>query len=206
MERFQALRRQRLAHDNGARTANDTRPVADMARQWWMDLRPGLERALRYQHEARASGVHPIPATEPVPSTRLGDAFGFLAASARDLTGRAQAKAAPVFKRIHAQAEQAAQAIVDRFESPSERQQAPLLGPGRVAVFFRQGVTVGQAQRLLAASRARPIRLIPRKHGLLALVPPGSEAEIGERLRVHPYVRDVSYIAYDEHGQPLVES
>lgn len=203
MARFQELRRHRLAHDRGALADGDARPVADVARQWWSDLRPGLERALRYQHEARESGIHPIPATEPVPSTRLGDAFGQLAASARELTGRAQAKAGPVLKKLHAQAEQAAQAFVDRFEGGSERQQEPFLGPGRIAVFFRQGVSVGQAQRLLAASRARPIRLIPRKHGLLALVPPGSESEIGERLRLHPYVRDVNYVEYDADMQPM---
>jgi hypothetical protein len=59
-------------------------------------------------------------------------------------------------------------------------------------------VTVGQAQRLLLTAQARPLRLIPRKHGFLALVRPGSEEEIAERLRQHPYVRDVIYIEYDE--------
>jgi hypothetical protein len=78
------------------------------------------------------------------------------------------------------------------------RQQAPFLGPGRIAVLFRPGVTVGQAQRLLLTAQARPLRLIPRKHGFLALVRPGSEEEIAERLRQHPYVRDVIYIEYDE--------
>ena len=88
-------------------------------------------------------------------------------------------------------------------EAPLSRQQAPLLGPGRIAVFFKPGVTVGQAQSLLGASRARPIRLIPRKHGFLALVPPGAEAEICERLREHPYIRDVAYVEYDEYGDPI---
>jgi hypothetical protein len=203
MQRFQELRRQRTQLESGLRDPSAPRPVAEVVRQWWADLRPGLEGALRYQREARASGIHPIPAHEQAPFARLGDAFGRIAASARELTERAQAAAAPTLKRWHAQAEQAAQAIVGRIEGSPIQQQAPLLGPGRIAVFFRQGVTVGQAQKLLSASQARPIRLIPRKHGFLALVPPGAEAEVAGRLRVHPYVRDVLFLQYDEDGQPL---
>ncbi|HZC77077.1 MAG TPA: hypothetical protein VE258_04975 [Ktedonobacterales bacterium] len=203
LSRFQELRSQRAAHEAGERSEDDQRPVADLVRQWWSDLAPGLARALDHQHEARASGVHPIPAHEPTATSRLGDAFGRVAASARELTERAQAAAAPTLKRLHNQAEQAAQAIVGRIEGSSTRQQAPLLGPGRIAVFFKQGVTVGQAQRLLAASHARPIRLIPRKHGFLSLVPPGAEAEIGNRLREHPYVRDVAFLDYNEYGETV---
>lgn len=200
MERFQELRRQRVRHEEGERDVNDAPPVREVVRKWWNDLLPGLERGLDHQREARASGIHPIPAHEPVLTGRLGDAFGRLTASARELTGRAQAAAAPRLKRLHDQAEQAAQHLVERFEGSPARQQAPLLGPGRIAVFFKQGVTVGQAQRLLAASHARPIRLIPRKHGFLALVAPGAEAEVGERMREHPYVRDVAYLDFDEYG------
>ncbi|HLY31455.1 MAG TPA: hypothetical protein VKQ36_10530, partial [Ktedonobacterales bacterium] len=116
---------------------------------------------------------------------------------------RAQSAAGTGIKRLHNQVEQAAQGLIDHFEGGSARQQAPFLGPGRVAIFFRQGVTVGQAQRLLAMSAARPMRLIPRKHGLLASVRPGMEAAICDQLRRHPYVRDVAYLEYDEDGQPL---
>lgn len=203
MERFQELRRHRMAHEQGDAATDDVTPIADVVRQWWKDLRPGVGSALRFQREARASGTHPLPAYEPpTPTSRLGDAFGRLAASAREVTGRAQQATAPAFKRIHDQVEQAAQGIIQRFEGDAMRQQAPLLGPGRVAVFFRRGVTVGQAQRLLAASSARPMRLIPRKHGILAQVMPGRESEIGERLRQHPYVDDVVYMEYDERGEP----
>ncbi|MEO7001918.1 MAG: hypothetical protein ABI068_08835 [Ktedonobacterales bacterium] len=203
MERFQELRRHRAAHDAGEFDSGVSPSVADTVRQWWGDLRPGMQSALRYQHEARASGTHPIPAYEPTPTSRLGDVFGRLAASARGLTGRAQNAAGPTFKRIHDQMEHAAQGIVDRFEGNPVRQQAPFLGPGRVAIFFRQGVTVGQAQRLLAASNAQPMRLIPRKHGFLARVRPGHEADVCERLRQHPYVRDVVYLEYNEYGEPI---
>lgn len=206
MERFQSLRRQRLSHDGGPVDPKDAQPVSAAIRQWWSDLRPGLATALDYQHEAQASGMHPVPAYEPVPMSRLGDAFGRLATTARNLSERAQAAAGPAWRRLHDQAEHAAQAIVERIEGPEVLQQAPLLGPGRVAVFFRQGVTVGQAQALLGASHARPIRLIPRKRGFLTLVQPGSEAEIGERLRDHPYVREVAYLDYDDYdayGQPI---
>lgn len=202
MERFQELRRQRSHHGDGERDEDDPRPVADVVRQWWNDLRPGLQGALHYQREARASGIHPIPAYVPQPGTRMGDAFGRLTQTARDLSERAQAAAGPTLKRLHNQAEQAAQALVERIEGSPVRQQQPLLGPGRLAVFFRSGVTVGQAQKLLAASQARPMRLIPRKHGFLAYVTPGLEAEIGERLRVHPYVRDVAYLEYPDSVQP----
>lgn len=202
MERFQELRRQRAHHLHGERDEDDPRPVAEVVRQWWGDLLPGLQGALHYQREARASGVHPIPAYVPQPGTRLGDAFGRLTQTARDLSERAQAAAGPALKRWHDQAEQAAQALVERIEGTPARQQQPLLGPGRLAVFFRSGVTVGQAQKLLAASQARPMRLIPRKHGFLAYVTPGQEAEIGERLRVHPYVRDVAYLDYTADGAP----
>jgi hypothetical protein len=106
-------------------------------------------------------------------------------------------------QELHAQAETAASALVQKLETPVTRQQAPLLGPGRIAVFFKQGVTVGQAQSLLGASRARPIRLIPRKHGFLALVAPGTEAEVSIRLREHPYVRDVAYLEYNEFGEVI---
>ena len=203
LERFQHLRQQRMAHATGQRADDDAKPVADIARQWWHDLRPGLNHALTYQREARASGVHPIPAHAPETASRLGDAFGRLAASAREMTERAQAVAGPALKRIHDRAEVAASAIVGRIEGSPARQQAPLLGPGRIAVFFEDGVSIGQAQSLLIASRARPIRLIPRKHGFLALVPPGFESETGKRLKDHVYVRDVAYLEYDENGQPV---
>jgi len=203
MERFQELRRHRMAHEQGEAATDDVTPVADAVRQWWSDLRPGVGSALRFQREARASGTHPLPAYEPpAPTSRLGDAFGRLAASARGVTDRAQQAAGPTLKRIHDHVEQAAQGIIQRFEGDVARQQAPLLGPGRVAIFFRQGVTVGQAQRLLAATSARPMRLIPRKHGILAQVMPGRESEISERLRQHPYVDDVVYMEYDERGEP----
>lgn len=203
MARFQELRRQRFAHDQGERAPDDPAPVADTMRQWWSDLRPGLQNALHFQREARASGMHPIPAYEAATVSRMGDAFGRLAASARELSERAQQAAAPTIKRIHDQVEQAAQGIISRFEGDTVRQQAPLLGPGRIAIFFRQGVSVGQAQRLLAASAARPMRLIPRKHGFLARVQPGKEAEVCERLRMHPYVSDVVYLEFNEYGEPV---
>jgi hypothetical protein len=206
MERFQYLREERIAHQVGSRGPGDAPPVADMVRQWWRDLRPGLDSALNYQREARITGSHPIPAHVDTPASRLGDAFGRLAASARGLTGRAQSAMAPKINRLqelHAQAETAASAFVQKLETPAARQQAPLLGPGRIAVFFKQGVTVGQAQSLLGATRARPIRLIPRKHGFLALVAPGSEADVSARLREHPYVRDVAYLEYNEFGEAI---
>ena len=198
MERFQELRNQRTAHEQGTRAPGDPSQVGELVRQWWADLLPGLRTALSYQREARASGMHPLPATAPTTVSRLGDAFGRLAASAREAAGRASAAAAPHLRRLHDQAEQAAQALIDRIEGSPVRQQAPFLGPGRIAVLFRPGVTVGQAQRLLLTAQARPLRLIPRKHGFLALVRPGSEEEIAERLRQHPYVRDVIYIEYEE--------
>lgn len=204
MERFQELRRQRF--EQGDDAGAEPKPMGDVVKQWWADLRPTLSSALSYQREARASGMHPIPAYVATPATRLGDAFGRIAASAMELTDRAQHAAAPTIKRIHEGVEQAAQVaqnLISRFEGDNVRQQAPLLGPGRIAVFFRQGVTVGQAQRLLAASAARPMRLIPRKHGFLARVESGKEAEVCERLRQHPYVRDVAYLEFNEYGEPI---
>jgi hypothetical protein len=203
MQRYQELQRRRNAKAQGEQISSPEKPVTDRVRQWWGDLRPGLKQALDYQHEVRASGVHPIPAYEPAPSSRLGDVFGRLTASARGLTERAQSAAAPAFKRLHNQAEQAAQAIVGRFEGDTARQQAPFLGPGRIAVFFRSGVSVGQAQRLLSSNEARPLRIIPRKHGFLAYVLPGTEEQISSRLRIHPYVRDVVFVAVDEYGDPI---
>jgi len=204
MRRFQELHRQRSAHERGEQDPKDAPQFGQAMRQWWSDLRPGLASGLEYQHEARASGTHPIPAYDPAPPvSRLGDAFGRLARTARELTERAQSAAGPRIKQLHDQVEQAAQGIVDRFEGNPARQQAPFLGPGRIAIFFRQGVTVGQAQRLMTASAARPMRLIPRKHGFLARVRPGAEAATCDALRRHPYVRDVAYLEYDEYGQPL---
>ncbi len=204
MRRLQELRRHRIAHEHGEDATDDSPQVAQVVRQWWSDLRPGLGTALEYQHAARSSGQYPIPAHEPAPqTTRLGDVFGRLARTARELTERAQSAAGQNFKRLHDHMEQAAQGLIDRFEGGPARQQAPFLGPGRIAVFFRQGVAVGQAQRLLMNSSARPMRLIPRKHGFLASVRPGSEAAICDLLRRHPYVRDVAYLEYDEYGQPL---
>jgi hypothetical protein len=212
MARFQELHRRRDAMEHGEPDPRTGHHMTDRVRQWWSDLRPGLKDALAYQHEARASGTHPIPASaepsepsEPSATSRLGDMFGRLTASARDLTERAQSAAAPAFRRIHNQAEQAAQAIVGRFENDPARQQAPFLGPGRIAVYFRSGVSVGQAQRLLSSNEARPLRIIPRKHGFLAYVLPGMEAQVSGRLKVHPYVRDVVYMAVDEYGDPIEE-
>jgi hypothetical protein len=202
MRRLVELRLQRGAHNDGQRGPDDNAPVAQVVRQWWSDLLPGLAQALDHMHEARESGVYPIPAHEAAPVGRLGDAFGRVTRAARDLSERAQAAAAPAFTRLHERAEHAAQALVDKIEGPQVRQQAPLLGPGRVAVFFQQGVTVVQAQRLLMTNRARPMRLIPRRHGFLALVQPGQEPVVGEQLRQHPYVRDVVYLEYDDSEAP----
>ena len=199
MERFQHLRESREAHEHGDRAPDEMRPVSEIVRRWWGDLLPGLRGALHHQHEAQASGVHPASPYDAAPASRLGDAFGRLTQSARDLTERAR----PALQRIHDQAEHAAQALVGRFEQPTAVQQAPFLGPGRVAIFFKSGVTVGQAHALLVRRQARPMRLIPRKHGFLAAVAPGREAEVCDGLRDHPYVRDVAYIAYDDAGQPI---
>lgn len=214
MQRFQELRQRRLAYQAGEIPADTAKPVAETVRQWWKELAPGLQNGLSYQREARASGVHPIPPHVATTVSRLGDAFGRLAASARELTGRAQAAVAPALKRIqdqaerlHDQAEQHAGTLVEKIEGAAPvRQQGPLLGPGRIAVFFRQGVSVSQAQGLLAANRARPIRLIPRKHGFLTLVQPGAEAAVAERLRQHPYIRDVEYLQFDEFGHALEDA
>ncbi len=197
-ERLRELHRRRDAKEHGEQDPSEDRQVTERVRQWWSDLRPGLRDALEYQHEARASGVHPIPAYEPAPSSRLGDVFGRLTASARGLTERAR----PAFERLHDQAEHAAQAIVGRFEPDPARQQAPFLGPGRIAIFFRSGVSVGQAQRLLSSNEARPLRIIPRKHGFLAYVLPGTEEKVSNRLRIHPYVRDVVFMPINEYGDP----
>jgi hypothetical protein len=203
MRRLVELRLQRGAHKNGQRAPGENPPVAQLVRQWWADLAPSMQRALEHQHEARASGVYPIPAHEATSAARLGDAFGRVAAAVRDLSGRAQAAAAPALNKLHERAEHAAQALVDRLDGGAVHQQAPFLGPGRVAVFFQQGITVGQAQRLLMANQARPMRLIPRRHGFLTLVRPGQESTVGEALRQHPFVRDVVYLEYDDNGQPL---
>ena len=197
-ERLRELHRRRDAKEHGEHDPSEERQVTERVRQWWTDLRPGLRDALEYQHEARASGVHPIPAYEAAPTSRLGDVFGRLTASARGLTERAR----PAFERLHNQAEHAAQAIVGRFEPDPARQQAPFLGPGRIAIFFRSGVSVGQAQRLLSSNEARPLRIIPRKHGFLAYVLPGTEEKVSSRLRIHPYVRDVVFMPINEYGDP----
>lgn len=203
MHRFQELRRQRVGHQQGEHSPDGGTPVADVVRQWWTDLRPGLHKALHYQHEARASGLHPIPAHEPAPKSPLGDAFGYLATSARELAERASNVAGPRLRGLHDRAERAAQALIHKVEGNEVRQQGPLLGPGRIAVFFRPAVTVGQAQRLLSATQARPMRIIPRKHGFLAWVKPGTERDVSERLRKHPYVHDVAYLDYDVYGDPV---
>ncbi|MGO8949620.1 MAG: hypothetical protein ACLQUY_18610 [Ktedonobacterales bacterium] len=63
---------------------------------------------------------------------------------------------------------------------------------------------IGQARSLLGASRARPVRLILRKHGFLALVVPGTEAVVSARLGEHPYVRDVAYLEYNACGESIM--
>lgn len=204
MRRLVELRLQRDAHHEGQRGPTDNPPVAQLVRQWWSDLLPGLATALDHQHEARESGMYPIPAHVNTPTSALGDAFGRLTSVVRDLGGKAQAAAGPALNRIHEfheKAEHAAQAMVDKIEGSPVRQQGPLLGPGRLAVFFEQGVTVGQAQRLLMTNQARPMRLIPRRHGFLALVQPGRESAVGAQLKQHPYVRDVVFMEYGANAQ-----
>ncbi len=203
IERFQELRGQRKAHEQGEHTPQDAPPVKEVVHTWWNDLRPGLGRALHVQHEARASGASPIPAYVATAVSRLGDVFGKVAVSTRELATRAHNTAAPTLRRWHDQAEEYAQRLIDRLEGGPVQQQAPFLGPGRIAVLFRSGVTVGQAQRLLQTARAKPMRLIPRKHGFLALVSRGTEGEVADRLKQHPYVRDVIYMEYDDPSQSL---
>jgi hypothetical protein len=206
LERFQELREQRRAHERGERAPQDPSPVTDRVRSWWMDLTPGLQRALKLQHEARESGAHAVPGyvvTLATAVTRMTDAFGRFAESTRDFANRAHATAGPTLRRMHDSAEAAAQALIDKLEGTPVQQQASFLGPGRLAVLFKSGVTVGQAQRLLQGVNARPLRLIPRKHGFLALVTRGSEAQVAARLRQHPWVRDVIYMEYDDPSQSL---
>jgi hypothetical protein len=203
VERFQELRGKRKAHEHGERAPQDPQPVKEVVRTLWGDLRPGLARALHVQHEARESGAYPIPAYVATAVSRLGDVFGKVATSTRDLAMHAHHTAAPALRRWHDQAEVVAQRLIDKLDGGAVQQQAPFLGPGRIAVLFRSGVGVGQAQRLLETARAKPMRVIPRKHGFLALVPRGLEAQVAERLRQHPYVRDVIYMEYDDPSQSL---
>ena len=206
MERFQELREQRKAHERGERAPHDSPPVNERVRTWWMDLTPGLQRALKLQHEARESGTHAVPGyvvTVASAMLRMTDAFGRLAVSTRELANRAHATAGPALRRVHESAEAYAQALIEKLEGTPVQQQAAFLGPGRLAVLFKSGVTVGQAQRLLQHNEARPLRLIPRKHGFLALVQRGMEAEVADRLKQHPYVRDVIYMEYDDPSQSL---
>lgn len=198
--RLKQLRRDRVAHGRGEAATDDVTPVVKQVQQWWGDLRGNVGDALEHQRELRESGTHPLPAYTPTQTRRLGDAFGRLAASARGISERAQHAVGPAFKAIQGRAQGIKDKLEEKLEGDSARQQAPLLGPGRIAIFFRRGVSVGQAQRLLAASSARPMRLIPRKHGILAQVMPGLEPEIGERLRQHPYVDDVLYMEYLDKG------
>ncbi len=206
LERFQELRELRKAHERGERAPQDPSPVTARVRTWWMDLTPGLQRALKLQHEARESGAHAVPgyvATLATAVIRMTDVFGKLAVSTRDFANRAHATAGPTLRRMHDSAEAAAQALIDKLEGTPVQQQASFLGPGRLAVLFKSGVTVGHAQRLLQSVNARPLRLIPRKHGFLALVTRGAEAQVAARLRQHPYVRDVIYMEYEDPSQSL---
>ena len=106
MQRYQELHRRRDASENGERDPDADKRVTERVRQWWGDLRPGLKKALEYQHEARASGVHPIPAyepAEPAPSSRLGDVFGrdgLLEKQAR-VRGRIGQPSVPIGLRAH---------------------------------------------------------------------------------------------------------
>lgn len=202
VERFQHLRGSRKAHEQGERAPQDPPRVSEMARTFWNDLLPGVKQALHMQHEARASGAYAVPEYLATAVSWLGDVFGKVAVSTRDLANRAQQTAGPTLKRWHEHAEQYAQRLIDRLDGGPIQQQAPFLAPGRIAVLFRSGVTIPQAQRLLHNAQARPLRAIPHKHGYLALVRPGREGDIAERLRQHPYVRDVIFMEYSQADDP----
>jgi hypothetical protein len=201
-ERFQELRESRKAHEQGGRAPHDTPHVSEVVRTWWRDLLPGVQGGLRAQHEARASGTYAAPEYLATAVSWLGDVFGKVAVSTRELANRAQQNTAPTLKRWHQWAEQYAQGLIERLEGSPIQQQAPFLAPGRIAVLFRSGVSMAQAQRLLMNAQARPMRAIPNKHGFLALVRPGREADVAERLKLHPYVRDVIYMQYSPNDDP----
>ncbi len=205
-EELARLRRLRLEREaQGHAVAPESEQITSKLRQWWRDIRPGLDRVLGRSHRAGSRGARAttyqtssqLPAVRMRPVTE-GDipAVSRLSAAARTIGERAQTAAGPALAKLHTRAEHMAQQIVDRIDERLGGRpplQHVLLGPGRMIVSFAPNVTIRDAQIIIASVQARSLRRLVGYNAYLVLVPPGREARYAERLHAYRQVTGVHF-------------
>ena len=193
---FSKLRSRRLSH-RLPQPNNEPHemPLTSKLKQIWGEMKPGLDRVLGRSHRAGLRGTRStswhtsaqLPAVHmkslQEPST---PAIQRLSQSAKHLGVQANVAAQPALLRLHAQAERLAQRLVDRIDErlgAAPPLQHVLLGPGRLVIAFAQGVSIRDAQYVIAAAQAHTLRRIVGYNAYLILVPPGREVRYAQRFQ-----------------------
>jgi hypothetical protein len=196
------LRRQRIEreHEHPAPAESD---LSRRLKQWWHDLQPGIDRVLGRAHHGGTRGARDTvrQTSAQLPAVRVRSRSDQPQArphspAARELGHRAQTAATPALEHLHARAERAAQALVDRLEEHlggRPPMQHVLLGPGRMIVSFLPSITIRDAQIIIASVQARSLRRLIGYNAYLVLVPPGREAIYAGRLQGYREVTGVHF-------------
>lgn len=204
-DEFARLRSQRIQRESATHpTPPEPRPISAIVRQWWRRLQPGLDRVMGRAHR---SGLHALRSTASLTSASLSavklrslddDAPSVAPRSsqARQIGARASTAALPALQQLHSRAERVAQRLVEKIDerlgsSPPMRH--VLLGPGRMIVAFAPGVSIRNAQIVIAGVQARPLRRLIGYNAYLVLVPPGRESRYAERLHSYREVTGVHF-------------
>ncbi len=202
-EEFARLRGQRLEREEQGPSQPENELTARL-RQWWRDVQPGIDRVLGRTHHGGTRGARAthgqtsahLPAVKPRPTASAAPPATRHSSEAREIGQRAQTAATPAITRLHARAERAAQALVDRIDEKlggRPPMQHVLLGPGRMIVSFTSMVTIRDAQVIIASVQARSLRRLVGYNAYLVLVPPGREAVYAERLQAYREIVGVHF-------------
>jgi hypothetical protein len=199
------LRSQRLERESQLPAPTTGTPFTDKLRQWWRDIRPGLDRVLGRSHHAGSRGARAtsFQTSAQLPAVRVrsvtdgeAPAIERRSPTARSIGERAQTAALPALAKLHTRAEHMAQQLVNRIDEhlgDHPPMQHVILGPGRMIVSFAATVTIRDAQTIIASVQARSLRRLVGYNAYLVLVPPGREARYAGRLHAYRQVTGVHF-------------
>lgn len=201
---FAQLRGQRLARDSQAHpVVTDPRPLTSQIRRLWDRVQPGLERVMGRAHRSGfyALGASASQTSTNLPAVRLradddAPAIAPRSSAARAIGERASTAAVPALRRLHSRAEEAAQRLVEKIDASlgaTPPMKHVLLGPGRMIIAFAPGISIRNAQIVIASVQARPLRRLVGYNAYLVLVPPGRESRYAERLHDYREVTGVHF-------------
>lgn len=203
---FARLRSERLSHKLPP-PDNEPHEIAltGKLRQFWHTIKPGLDRVLGRSHRAGVRGYREtnfhtsssLPAVQLRPTdSDATPVITRLSQTAKQIGVQAREAALPALVQFHVRAEQAAQRLVDRIDArlgSTPPMQHVLLGPGRMVIAFAPGISIRNAQTIIAATHARALRRVVGYNAYLVLVPPGREARYAERFHNYREVTGVHF-------------